>query len=146
MMKKFEMKDLGLIRYFLGIQVKQSLRKIFISQEKYVADLLKKFNMSECKLVASPMTINEKLQQNVGALKVDSTSFRRLVGSLIYLTNSRPDILFSVSIISRFMENPSKLYFAATKRILRYLQETKDYGILYKKQNDNKLIGYSNSD
>jgi hypothetical protein len=61
MVKEFKMKDLGLMRYFLGIQVKQSLRKIFISQEKYVADLLKKFNMLECKPIASPMAANEKL-------------------------------------------------------------------------------------
>jgi len=93
--------------------------------------------MLECKPVASPMTTNEKLQKNDDAVKMDSKIFRNLVGSLIYLTNSRPDILFSVSIISRFMENPSRLYFAASKRILRYLQGTKDYGIMYKKQDDN---------
>jgi len=146
MMKEFKIKDLGLMRYFLSIQVKQSLRKIFISQEKYVANILKKFNMLECKPVASPMTANEKLQKNDDAVKMDSKIFRNLIGSLIYLTNSRPDILFSVSIISRFMENPSRLYFAASKRILRYRQGTKDHGILYKKQDDNKLIGYSDSD
>ena len=77
---------------------------------------------------------------------MDLKIFRNLVGSLIYLTNSRPDILFSVSIISKFMENPSRFYFAATKKILRYLQGTKDYGILYKEQDDNKLIDYSDND
>ena len=79
-------------------------------------------------------------------MSVGSKHFRSLVGSLIYLTNSRPDMLFSVSIISRLMKNPSRLYFAAVKRIMRYLQGTKDHGILYKKQDGNRLIGYSNSD
>jgi hypothetical protein len=144
MMKEFEMTNLGLMRYFLDIQVKPFLGKIFILQEKYVTDLLKKFNMSECKPVASPMVANYKLQQNDCAVSVDSKTFRNLVGSLIYLINSRFDILFLVRIISRFMENPSRLdilffvryrriLFAATKRILRYLQGTKDHGILYKK-------------
>jgi hypothetical protein len=113
MMKEFKISDLGLMRYFLGIQVKQSPGKIFISQEKYVTDLLKKFHMSKCKPVTSPMAANEKLLQDDGAAKIDSKYFRSLVGSLIYLTNSRPDILYSVNIISRFMENPSKLHLEA---------------------------------
>jgi hypothetical protein len=146
MMKEFEMLDLGLMRYFLGIQVKQSPGKIFISQEKYVTDLLKKFNMSECKPVASSMAANEKLLQDDGVAKIDSKYFRSVVGSLIYLTNSRPNILYYVSFISRFMENPSKLHLAAAKRILQYLQGTKNHGILYKQQDENRLIGYSDSD
>jgi len=146
MMKEFEMSDLGLMGYFLGIQVKQFPGKIFISQEKYITDLLKKFHMSECKPAASLMTTNEKLLQDDGATKIDSKYFKSLVGSLIYLTNSRPDILYYVSIISRFIENPSKLHLEAAKRILRYLQGTKNHEILYKQQDENKLIGYSNSD
>jgi len=126
--------------------VKQFPEKIFISQEKYITYLLKKFIMSECKPVASPMTANEKLLQDDGAAKIDSKYFRSLVGSLIYLTNSRPDILYSVSIISRFMKNPNKLHLAAAKRILRYLQGIKNHGILYKQQDENRLIGYSDSD
>jgi hypothetical protein len=140
MMKEFEMTNLGLMRYFLDIQVKPFLGKIFILQEKYVTDLLKKFNMSECKPVASPMVVNDKLQQNDRVVSVDSKTFRSIVESLIYLINSRFDMLFLVRIISRFMENPSRLdklffvrycriLFAATKRILRYLQGTKDHGI-----------------
>jgi hypothetical protein len=146
MMKEFEMPDLGLMRYFLGIQAKQFPGKIFISQEKYVADLLTKFHMSECKLVASLMAANEKLLQDDGATKIDSKYFRSLVGSLIYLTNSRPNILYFVSIISRFMENPDKLHLEAAMRILQYLQGTKNHGILYKQQDENRLIGYSDGD
>jgi len=119
--KEFEMSDIRLIKYFLGIQVKRSLGEISISQEKYVADLFKIFNMSECKPIISFMAANKKLQQNDGVAKMDSKIFQSLVGSLIYLTNLRPDILFSVSIISRFMEDLNKIHFTAIKRIMRYL-------------------------
>ena len=129
MMENFEMTDLGLMKYFLGIQVKQSKGKIFISQEKYIEDLLKRFQMNECKPVSTPMALNEKLQQTDGAAKVDAKYFRSLVGSLIYLSNTRPDIVHSVSLISRFMNKPSKLHYAAIKRVLRYLPGTRSHGL-----------------
>ena len=146
MMKEYEMTDLGLMRYFLGIQVQQSNGEIFISQEKYLEDLLKKFRMSNCKPVTTPLSLNEKLQLNDGSEKVDATAYRKLVGSLNYLTHTRPDIVYSVNLISRFMHEPSKLHYAAAKRILRYLQGTKKFGIKYKKENNCKLIGYTDSD
>ncbi|XP_006593273.1 uncharacterized protein LOC114379003 [Glycine soja] len=146
MMQEYEMIDLGLMRYFLGMQVKQRPGQIFISQEKYADDLLKKFNMQDCKPLATPMAMNEKLSKDVGKNKVDATIYRSLVGSLIYLTNSRPDIVHAVSIVSRFMSNPRKAHFAAAKRILRYVKGTKDFGILYKADKDFNLIGYTDSD
>ena len=138
--------DLGLMRYFLGMQVKQRPGQIFISQEKYADDLLKKFNMQDCKPLATPMAMNEKLSKDDGQNKVDATVYRSLVGSLIYLTNSRPDIVHAVSIVSRFMSNPSKAHFAAAKRILRYVKGTKDFGILYEADRDFNLTGYTDSD
>ena len=146
MMSEFEMTDLGLMKYFLGIQVKQKPGEIFISQEKYTEDMLKRFHMASCKPIATPMALNEKLQQEDGAEKVDGKIYRSLVGSLIYLTHTRPDICHSVSLISRFMSEPSKLHFAAAKRILRYLQGTKQLGLRYKKEEGSKLIGYTDSD
>ena len=146
MMQKYEMTDLGLMRYFLGMQVKQRPRQIFISQEKYVDDLLKKFNMQDCKPLATPMAMNKKLSKDDGQNKVDATVYRSLVGSLIYLTNSRLDIVHAVSIVSRFMSNPSKAHFAAAKRILRYVKGTKDFGILYEADRDFNLTGYTDSD
>ncbi|CAL1407137.1 unnamed protein product [Linum trigynum] len=146
MMKEFEMTDLGLMKYFLGIQVKQSPGEIFISQEKYTEDMLKRFHMATCKPISTPMALNEKLQRNDGAEKVDGKLYRSLVGSLIYLTHTRPDICHSVSLISRFMNEPSKLHFAAAKRILRYLQGTKKLGLTYKKEAESKLTGYTDSD
>ncbi|XP_050257635.1 uncharacterized mitochondrial protein AtMg00810-like [Quercus robur] len=146
MMKEFEMTDLGLMKYFLGFQVRQSTGEVFICQEKYIEDLLKKFHMVACKPVSTPMSSNEKLQQEDAVEKVDAKTYRSLVGSLIYLTNTRLDIVHSVSLISRFMNQPSKLHYVAAKRILRYLQGTKKLGILYKKENGNNLVGFTDSD
>lgn len=103
----FEMSDLRLMRYFLGIQVNQSEGEDFISQEKYVDDLLKKFHMENFILVETPWVMNEKLQQDDIVEKMDSNVYRNLVGSLVYLTNTRHDIVHSVSYVSRFMSEPS---------------------------------------
>ncbi len=146
MMSEYEMTDLGAMKYFLGMQVKQSPGKIFLSQEKYAEDMLKKFNMSDCKPMATPMATNEKLSKNEGIEKVDASFYRSLVGSLIYLTNTRPDIVHAVSIISMFMSEPSKAHLAAAKRILRYIKGTKSHGIMYESEIDYKLTGYTDSD
>lgn len=115
MMKEFEMTDLGLMKYFLGIQVKQAKGEIIISQEKYAQDLLRKFHMKNCKPVATPMAANKKLKQDDGAAKVDASMYRSLVESLLYLTHTRPDLTQAVSMVSRFLNNPSKLHFGAAK-------------------------------
>ncbi|KAG6470938.1 hypothetical protein ZIOFF_072026 [Zingiber officinale] len=146
MMKKFEMSDLGLMRYFLGFQVKQSSGEIFISQEKYVEDLLKKFQMLSCKLVPTAMTLNEKLQQEDDSEMADEKLYRSLVGSLIYLTNTRPDIVQPVSVLSRFMSKPSKVHYATAKRVLRFLQGTMKHGLRYVKESNNDLVGFTDSD
>uniref|UniRef100_A0A803L0D4 Reverse transcriptase Ty1/copia-type domain-containing protein n=1 Tax=Chenopodium quinoa TaxID=63459 RepID=A0A803L0D4_CHEQI len=146
MMSEYEMTDLGEMKYFLGMQVKQSPGRIFLSQEKYAENMLKKFNMRDCKPMATPMATNEKLSKNDGKEKVDASFYRSLVGYLIYLTNTRPDIVHAVSIISSFMSEPSKAHLAAAKRILRYIKGTKSRGIMYKSEIDYKLIGYTDSD
>ncbi|KAH9681306.1 hypothetical protein KPL71_026926 [Citrus sinensis] len=146
MLDEFEMTDLGLMKYFLGIQVKQPRGKIFFCQEKYVEDLLKKFHMFKCKPAPTPMGLNEKLKHDEKEEKADARIYRSLVGSLIYLTNSRPDILHSVSVLSRFMNDPRKSHYIAAKRILRYLQGTKKQGIMYEKEDNCKLVGFTDSD
>ena len=88
-------------------------------------DLLKKFNMLDCKSLATPMATNEKLSKNDGKEKIDGSIYRSLVGSLIYLTNTRPGIVHADSIISRFMSEPSKTHFVVAKRILRDIKGTK---------------------
>ncbi|PKA65558.1 Retrovirus-related Pol polyprotein from transposon TNT 1-94 [Apostasia shenzhenica] len=146
MMMEFEMTDLGMIKYFLGIQVWQKKGEIFISQEKYLANLLQNFQMQNSKPIATPLDANEKLKMEDGAKKVDGVIFRSLVGSLMYLTHTRPDIMQSVSMISRFMSSPSILHYAAAKRILRYLNGTRKLGIKYAKEFKSSLIGFSDSD
>lgn len=97
MMDKFEMTDLRLMKYFLGMQVRQSPDQIFVSQEKYAEDLLEKFNMLNCKPPSTPMATNEKLSKYDRQEKVDGSTYRSLIGSLIYLTKTRPDIVYAAS-------------------------------------------------
>ncbi|XP_058211421.1 uncharacterized mitochondrial protein AtMg00810-like [Rhododendron vialii] len=145
MMKKYEMSDLGLLHYFLGIEIYQSKDDIFICQRKYARTLLEKFKMRECKPVATPLIVNEKLSKEDGSKKVDESLYRSLVESLLYLTITRPDIMYATSMLSRFMHNASQTHFGVAKRVLRYLQGTLDYGILYEKNVDTKLLGFCDS-
>lgn len=115
MMKKFEMKDLGALHYFLGLEVMQKDDGIFVSQMKYATDLLKMFNMLNCKVVATPMNLNEKLQAEDSTDITDAKYFRSLIGGLIYLSHTRPDIAFSISVVSRFMQNPTKHHLRVAK-------------------------------
>jgi len=110
MMNVFEMTDLGLMTYFLGMEVKQSQNEVFICQKKYAKEISKKFQMKECKATSTPMNQKEKLSKNDGADKVDEGYFRSMIGCLIYLTTTRPDILFVVSLLSCFMHGASELH------------------------------------
>ena len=109
MMSGFEMTNLGLMHYFLGIEVRQVNDGIFISQEKYATDDLHKWKMENSKPMSTRMNTNAELSMEDGAEKVDAKSHRSLVGSLMYLTATRPDIMQAVSLISKFMQSPSKL-------------------------------------
>ncbi|KAK4398009.1 Retrovirus-related Pol polyprotein from transposon RE1 [Sesamum angolense] len=146
MMKTFEISDLGLMHFFLGIEINQEKEGIFICQRKYTETLLKKFKMESCKTVTIPLVTGKKYQKEDGSQKVDGSMYRSLIGSLLYLTTTRPDIMFATSLLSRFMQSPSQVHYAAAKRILRYLRGTKDFGIWYKSTNDAKLVGYTDSD
>ncbi|KAL0441848.1 UNVERIFIED_CONTAM: Retrovirus-related Pol polyprotein from transposon RE2 [Sesamum radiatum] len=146
MMKTFEMSDLGLMHFFLGIEINQEKEGIFYMSRKYTETLLKKFKMESCKTVTTPLVTGEKYQKEDGSQKVDGSMYRSLIGSLLYLTATRPDIMFATCLLSRFMQSPSQVHYAAAKRILRYLRGTKDFGIWYKSTNDAKLVGYTDSD
>ena len=102
MMEEFEMIDLGLLHYFFGIEVKQTDEGIVFSQQKYAKDLLKKFKMESVVLCSTPMEANLKLSKDDESEEVDASIYRSLVGSLMYLTATRPDLMFSVSMLSRF--------------------------------------------
>ncbi|KAL4369603.1 hypothetical protein GQ457_05G026510 [Hibiscus cannabinus] len=119
MKKKFEMTDLGLMNYFLGMEVHQGEDGIFISQRKYANDVLKKFKMQNCKPVSTPLVVNEKLSKVDGQRKVDAKEYKSLVGSLLYLIATRPDLMFAASLLSRFMTEPSDVHMGAARRVLR---------------------------
>lgn len=150
MKAEFDMTDLGPLKFFLGLEVTQGNDGIFLKQELYAKELLKKFGMLKCSPVVTPLQINEKLTRHNGTTAVNPTSYQSLVGGLIYLTHSRPDITFAVSLVPRFMENPSQTHFGAAKRILRYIAGTVNYGIWYSSKGSlyfyGKLYGYSDSD
>ena len=146
MMQAFEMTDLGLMTYFLGIEIKQSDNEVFISQKKYAKEILRKFQMEECKAVSTPMNQKEKLSKEDGDDKVDEGYYRSMIGCLMYLTATRPDILFAISLLSRFMHCASETHLVAARRILRYVKGTVDYGVKYESCQNFKLCGFSDSD
>ncbi|KAL5857265.1 hypothetical protein ACOSQ3_004723 [Xanthoceras sorbifolium] len=132
--------------YYLGIEVKQKEEGIFISQENYAKEILKKFKMDNCKPINTPTECGIKLSKHGEGESIDPTFFKSLVGSLRYLTCTRPDILYAVGLVSRYMENPTTTHFKAAKRILRYIKGTIDFGLFYSISNYYKLVGYSDSD
>lgn len=146
MMDEFEMFDLGKMHYFLGLEVVQSDDGIFVSQKKYVREILDRFKMQNCNLATTPVEFGLKLCKVGSEKKVDNIFYKQIVGSLMYLTTIRPDIMYVVSLISRYMESPTEIHLLAAKRILRYLQGTKDFVLFYKKGEKSDLIGFTDSD
>ncbi|KAI5336241.1 hypothetical protein L3X38_015508 [Prunus dulcis] len=146
MMCKYEMSDLGLLHHFLGMGVTQTEGSIFIHQKKYALTLLDKFGLKDCKSVSTPLVVTDKLKREDGSEAADESLFRKIIGSLLYLTATRPDIMFSASLLARFMHNPSKMHYGAAKRVLRYIQGTIDYGIEYVTGKSALLVGYCDSD
>jgi len=142
----FDMTDLGKMRFFLGIEVLQKPEGIFLCQQKYANDVLKRFAMFESKPVKSPIVSGSKVNKDVNGMLVDDINFKQIVGSLMYLTATRPDIMFSVSLISRYLSRPTELHLQAAKRILRYLKGTTSYGIFYKKGEEANLLAFTDSD
>ncbi|KAK2365584.1 putative mitochondrial protein [Trifolium repens] len=149
-MKEFEMTDLGELSYFLGMEFVKTSRGCFLHQKKYVADILKRFHMSNCNPAITPMETGVKLSKNSDDELVDSTLYKQIIGSLRYLCNTRIDICHSVGLLSRFMDQPRMCHLTAAKRVLRYVKGTNDHGILIPNQkNSSKKLeayGYSDSD
>ncbi|CAL1399701.1 unnamed protein product [Linum trigynum] len=126
----FNLKELGFVDYFLGLEVKRSSAGILLYQTRYVDDLLETARFAECTPVSTPMEMNLKLGRESGDLLPDGGKhYRSVVGSLIYLTSTRPDIAYAVQIVSQFMSSPRTDHLAAVHRILRYLQGTREVGL-----------------
>ncbi|RVX21766.1 Retrovirus-related Pol polyprotein from transposon RE1 [Vitis vinifera] len=146
MHSEFEMSMMRELNIFLGLQIKQLKEETFINQAKYIKDLLKRFNMEEAKTMKTPMSSSIKLDMDEKGKPVNSTMYRDMIGSLLYLTASRPDIMYSVCLCAIFQSCPKESHLSAVKRILKYLKGTMDIGLWYPKGDNFKLIGYSDAD
>jgi hypothetical protein len=144
--KKFEMIDLGFLHYFLGLQVLQTNEGIFLSQSKCACDLIHRFHMDDCKPTPSPFQPRVKLTATCTSPKVDATLYRLLVGSLLYLTHTCPDISFVVGLVAQYMQTPHEIHWKAAKRILRYVRGTIQFRIHYCSGGTPLLVGFTNSD
>lgn len=143
---RFSLKDLGTLSYFLGVEVLPHTKGLFLSQKKYVEDLLGRANMTEAKPVSTPMVTHPPLNLTDGTPPLVPTDYRALVGSLQYLSLTRLDVAFAVNRLSQFMHKPTDLHWAALKRLLRYLKGTSDYGITLHRNSPLRLHAYSDAD
>lgn len=145
--KEFEMKDLGPLKYFLGIEVSRSTKGIFLSQRKYTLDLLEETGMSACQPIDTPLDGGLKLFFEPDQVPVDKRRYQRLVGRLMYLAHTRPDLAYALSVISQFMHNPGEQHMSAVMRILRYLKSAPGKGILFaKNENQQNVRVYTDAD
>ena len=140
MKHEFDMTDLGKMRYFLGLEVLQRSDGVFINQKKYALEVLQLFGMEKSNSVHNPIVLGFKLVKDEGGVKVDKNYYKQIVGSLMYLIATKPDMMFVVSLISRYMENPTEFHLQGAKRMLRYLKEATEFGIFYKREEMMNLL------
>jgi Reverse transcriptase (RNA-dependent DNA polymerase) len=143
---EFDIKDLGKLSYFLEIEIAHSRKGLFLSQRKYIIDLLKETGKLGAKPASTPMETNTKLGLENGESLPDIGHYQKLVGKLIYLTVTRPDIAFTVSVVSQFMHAPRTNHLSVIDRILRYLKGTPGQGIWMRKGNSNNVVDFSDAD
>ncbi|GKE12563.1 putative ribonuclease H-like domain-containing protein [Tanacetum coccineum] len=146
MKSRFQMSSMGELTFFLGLQVKQKPNGIFISQDKYVAEILKKFDFASVKTASTPIETQKPLVKDEEASDVDVHLYRSMIGSLMYVTASRPDIMFAVCACSRFQVTPKTSHLSAVKRIFRYLKGKPKLGLWYPRESSFDLESYSDSD
>ncbi|XP_059629524.1 uncharacterized mitochondrial protein AtMg00810-like [Cornus florida] len=139
--REFEMKDLGPLRYFLGIEVSQSNKGIFTSQRKYALDLLQEISMTACQPAETPVEEGLKLCVESNPVPANKGRYQRLVGRLMYLAYMRPDLAYALSIVSQFMHDPGERHMNVVMQILRYLKSNPGKGVLFTKN-----VGYQNID
>ncbi|KAJ9564380.1 hypothetical protein OSB04_000346 [Centaurea solstitialis] len=146
MHKKFKMSSMGELTFFLGLQVKQKPEGIFINQSKYVASMLQKFGMNDAKPASTPMETHKHLTADVEGEEVDVHHYRSMIGSLMYLIASRPDIMFAVCVCARFQVRPKESHLHAVKRIFKYLKGQPRLGLWYPNDSSFDLVAYTDSD
>ena len=143
--KVFEVKDLGKLKYFLGIEVARSPKGIVLSQRKYTLDLLSDMGMLGCRAAPTPIDQNHKVTAMSGE-PVDKERYQKLVGRLLYLCHTRPDIAYAVSIVSRYMHEPRSGHLDIVYRILRYLKGSPGKGLWFRSNGHLGVDGYSDAD
>jgi len=143
---EFDIKDLGKLKYFLGMEFARSKEGIFLNQRKYILDLLTETGMTGCKAAEAPMDPNVKLKSAAKDEITYRERYQRLAGRLIYLSHTRPDITFVVSVISQFMHAPRPTHFEAVFRILRYLKGTPGKGLMFRNRGHMQVEAYTDAD
>nr|GEY14993.1 retrovirus-related Pol polyprotein from transposon TNT 1-94 [Tanacetum cinerariifolium] len=143
---RFEMSMMGEMTFFLGLQVNQSPCGIFINQSKYLLEILKKYGMESCDPTGTPMEIKDKPDLDQNGTLVDATKYRSMIGALMYLTSSRPDIVHATYLYARYQAKPTEKHLKEVKRIFRYLRGTVNMGLWYTKDSGFELTGFSDAD
>ncbi|GJV88257.1 retrovirus-related pol polyprotein from transposon TNT 1-94, partial [Tanacetum coccineum] len=143
---RFEMSMMWEMMFFLGLQVNQSPCGIFINQSNYVLEILKKYGMETCNPVGTPMEIKDRLDLDQNESPIDATKYRSMIGSLMYLTSSRPNIVHSTCLCAWYQAKPTKKHLKEVKRIFRYLRGTVNMGLWYTKNTSFELTGFSDAD
>ena len=146
MQAEFEMNMIGELTHFLGLQIRQQDSGIFISQSKYAKNLVKKFGLEYASSIRTPMSLNVKLTVDFLGKSVDPSLYRSMIGSLLYLTASRPDINYSVGVCARYQANLKESHMTALKRIIKYVKTTAEFSVWYSKDTNDVLVGYSDAD
>nr|GFA15941.1 retrovirus-related Pol polyprotein from transposon TNT 1-94 [Tanacetum cinerariifolium] len=146
MVKRFEMSMMGEMKFFLRLQVNQFSNGIFINQSKYILDILKRFGMENCDTVPTPMVKQAKLKLDLVGKPVNHTDYQSMIGSLMYVTSSRPYIMFATCMCSRYQANPNEHHVSAVKRIFCYLKGTINLGLWYLKDSGFDLTTYLDVD
>nr|GEZ45644.1 uncharacterized mitochondrial protein AtMg00810-like [Tanacetum cinerariifolium] len=139
------MSSMGELTFFLGLQVNQKKDRIFISQDKYVAEILRKFGLTDGKLASTPIDTEKPLLKDPDGEDVDVHTYKSMIGSLMYLTSSRPDIMFVVCAYARFQVTLKVSYLHVVKRIFRYLKGKPHLGLWYHRDSPFNLVAYSDS-
>jgi hypothetical protein len=143
---EFQISMIEEITFFLGIQVKQTKKGTFVHQANYTKDLMKKFNMAEIKPVSTPMSSTASLGPDEDGEAVDQREYRRMIGSLLYLTATRSDIQFTVGLCAHFQSSPRSSHQTAVQRVFRYLKHTPEFEIWYSASSSLDLVGFSDAD